>query len=90
MILRLEGKLAIDNLRNYPPHTVEKLCALLTAGTPAAPDPHRKNFYDVQNGEHVFYIHVCPSGKVLLLATWLKESAETPAPEHELAVLTCA
>jgi hypothetical protein len=89
MILRLEGNLVIDNLRNYPPETVAKLRALLAAGAPATPDPHRKNFYDLENREHVFYIHVCPSGRVLFLASWLKQRAETPAPEPEMAVLTC-
>jgi hypothetical protein len=76
MRLRLEKTPTIDNLQHYPVGTVEKLRGLLTAGAEARPDPHRKNFYDVENGSETFYIHIAPSGKVLLLAKWATQRAE--------------
>ncbi len=75
MLLRLSESPVIDNLQNYPAETVEKLRSLLTAGAIVVPDPRRKNFYDVQNGEHVYYVHVTPSGRVLFLAVWRRECA---------------
>jgi len=76
MRLRLEATPVIDNLQKYPAGTVEKLRGLLTAGAEARPDPHRKNFYDVENGSEMFYIHIAPSGKVLLLAKWSRPRSE--------------
>ncbi len=76
MRLRLEKAPVIENLRHYPAGTVEKLRGLLAAGAEALPDRHRKNFYDVKNGSEMFYIHVAPSGKVLLLAKWPVRRAE--------------
>jgi streptogramin lyase len=73
MLLRLKEDPKIDNLRSYPADIVEKLRALLAAGAQAYPDPRRKRFYDVQNGSRMFYIHLSPTGKVWLLATWVKE-----------------
>ena len=72
MTLQLHGNPTIDNLLNYPAETVEKLRELLTAGAHAHLDPHRKDFYDVESGSRVFYVHLAPNGKVLLLATWQK------------------
>jgi hypothetical protein len=77
MVLRLMEEPRIDNLRNYPADVVEKLRALLVAGAEAYPDPRRKQFYDLQNGSRIFYIHLSPTGKVWLLATWLKQSPYT-------------
>ena len=77
MVLRLKEDPRIDNLRNYPADLVEKLRALLVAGAEAYPDPRRKQFYDVANGSRIFYIHLSPTGKVWLLATWLKQSPYT-------------
>lgn len=83
MVLRLKGNPTIDNLQNYPAETVEKLRELLAAGALASPDPHRKDFYDLRNGSRMFYIHICPSGRVWLLATWLMESQQRPAEGQE-------
>lgn len=83
MILKLKEDLAIENLLNYSEETVEKLRKLLADGAEATLDPHRHNFYDVQNGSRTFFIHVCPSGKVLLLATWLKDDRANTAPQIE-------
>jgi len=90
MEIRLKGYPVIDNLRHYPEETVESLRDLLTAGALAVPDPKRKNFYDVYNGSRVFYIHVCPTGKVLLLAMWCKSEVQgAKAREAQLAA-ACA
>jgi streptogramin lyase len=72
MILKLNGNTRIDNLRNHPAEVVEKLRALLSHGAHAYPDPHRQNFYDVENGSRTFYVHIAPTGNVWLLASWLK------------------
>jgi len=87
MVLQLNQPPSIENLRNHPPEMVERLRELLTAGAPARPDPHRKNFYEVEDGSRVFYIHISPlNGKVLLLAAWggdekPAEAAVTPSQQ---------
>ncbi len=82
MMLKLDGHFRIENLRNYPAETVEKLRALLAAGTEAQGDPKRNNFYDVVNCSQVFFVHVSPlTSKVLLLAVWTKTSQKAkPQP----------
>ncbi len=73
MVLRLNHSLEIENLRNHPAETVDKLRELLASGAAARPDPRRAGFYEVENHSRVFYIHISPvNGKVLLLATWTK------------------
>ena len=74
MRLHLNTNLTIENLKRYPEDIVEKLRNLLVTGTEALPDPRRRGFYDVLNGNRVFFIHISPvSGNVMLLASWLKE-----------------
>jgi len=85
MLLHLSDNPRIDNLRNYPADVVEKLRELLAAGAKAYPDPRRKEFYDVENGARMFYIHLSPSGRVWLLATWLKECQQAAAHDAVLA-----
>lgn len=76
MVLQLKDNPTIDNLRNYPAETVDKLRALLAAGALAEADPRRRNFYELENGSRVYYVHVMPDQRrVLLLATWRKDSA---------------
>ncbi len=75
MVLRREKNLTIEDLRNHPAETIEKLRGLLAAGALAQADPRRPDFYELENGSQVFYIYVSPNnGKVLLLATWTKET----------------
>ena len=90
MVLRLNGDVTIENLRHYPLETVEKLRTLLTAGAQAIPDSHRQNFYDVENGERMYYLHVSPRGKVWLLATWLKQRVKAPSPGEARLAEPCA
>ncbi len=85
MLLRLTGNPKIEDLRNHPAESVEALRTLLTAGAPAQVDSRRKNFYEVENCARVFYIHITPSGKVLLLAIWSKDMPEATIPANELA-----
>ena len=87
MILKMNGQIRIDNLRRYPSETVDALRSALMAGATAIADPRRKNFYDLQNGDSIFFIHLSPTGTVLLLACWRKEPAHqaircvAPLPE---------
>ena len=74
MLIRLNSKPVIDNIHNYPRSIVERLAMLLTDGAIAEADAHRKGFYDVADGDRVFFIHISPiSGKVFLLASWRVE-----------------
>jgi hypothetical protein len=77
MVLRLNGNLSIDNLRHYPAEVVDELRTLLAGGALAHADPHRDNFYELDSGSRMFYIHVSPRGsKVLLLAAWRKTAPQ--------------
>jgi len=80
MALQLSAtRMLVEDARNHPAEAVENLRALLNAGAVALPDPRRKNFYEVQNGSEVYYIHHSPlTGRVLLLGIWPK-AAERPA-----------
>jgi hypothetical protein len=83
MVLRLARRPIIEDLRNHSAETVENLRQLLAFGAPAYPDPHRDGIYEVQNHSQVFYIHISPSsGKVFLLATWLKDSEAAGAANN--------
>jgi hypothetical protein len=82
MVLKMNGSFRIDNLRRYPSETVEALRRTLVAGVTASADPHRKNFYDVEAGDNIFYIHLSPTGTVLLLASWGKEPAHQAIPRQ--------
>ncbi len=79
MILKMSGPNRIDNLRHYPVETVDRLRGLLVAGAQASPDPHRKGFYDLEDGGRTFYIHISPIGTVMLLATWPREGVSQSA-----------
>ena len=75
MTLRVNGYANIENLRNHSPETVEKLRALLADGAPARPDPRREGFFEVENCNQVYYIHVDDgTDRVYLLATWQKDA----------------
>jgi len=82
MILKMNGPLHIDNLRRYPSETVEALRSALVAGVVAAADPHRKDFYDLEAGDNIFYVHLSPTGTVLLLACWPKGPVQQSIPRE--------
>lgn len=70
MIIRLKKNARIESLQKHPEAAVSDLRALLSAGAVAHADPRRNHFYEIEDGSRVFYIHLCPNGKVLLLAIW--------------------
>lgn len=75
MLLKLNDPVHIEDMQQYPPEYARRLRDLLLRGVTATADPSRKDFYDVEDAFRVFYIHICPSGKVLMLAIWPKEGA---------------
>ncbi len=87
MLLRLDENPRIEDLRNHTAESVQTLGTLLRTGAPARPDPRRRNFYEVDNCSRVFYIHITPRGRVLLLAIWSKD---TPEPDVEAERLAAA
>ena len=82
MVLKMNGSFRIDNLRRYRPETVEALRSGLVAGVIAAAGPHRKDFYDVEAGNNIYFIHLSPTGTVLLLACWRKELVQQSIPRE--------
>ena len=91
MILKIHGPMRIENLRHYSGEMVDRLHSLLAAGACARPDPRRKNFYDLDDGDRTFFIHISPTGTVLLLATWLSENAPlAPLPETAVVAVACS
>ena len=87
MLLRLDVNLAIDNLRDHPLETVEKLRQLLAEGALVHADPQRDGFYELHADDSVFYLHVSPySGKVLLLAHWPKSGTAQTAERNAAVV----
>ena len=76
MLLRMKQLPGVDNLRNYPAEIIKELEELLLSGGSALPDPKRKGFYDLETDERTFFVHVSPTtGRVMLLATWLRPEA---------------
>ena len=76
MVMALEREMQIEDLRNHPAETLKMLRDLLFSGTKVTPDPKRADFYELEDAETVYYIHISPiSGKILLLATWPSEAA---------------
>jgi hypothetical protein len=73
MFLRMKQLPGVDNLRNYSAEIIKELEELLLSGGSALPSPKRKGFYDLENYERTFFIHISPiTGRVALLATWRK------------------
>ncbi len=76
--------LEIKVLGKHSAETVIRLGILLAGTVNATPDPKRKNFYEVEGGGTVYYIHVSPvSGTIFLLASW--KNVLPPAPRLEIA-----
>ncbi len=70
MIIRLKPHARIESSQKHSAEAVNDLCALLSVGAVARADPRRNHFYEIEDGSRVFYIHLCPNSKVLLLAIW--------------------
>jgi DNA-binding GntR family transcriptional regulator len=84
MLLQLSGEINIEDRWNHPLENVEELRRLLAEGVEAIAEPQRRDFYEIDNGFHIFYIHVCPNGKVLLLAIWPRELQVATQPANYL------
>ena len=80
MLLKMNDPFRIDALQGVQPEDSARLRELLVRGAIASADPNRKEFYDVEDGFRVFYIHVCPAGNVLFLAAWPKGIAQFCPP----------
>src|SRR5712672_1765607 len=77
MFLRMKQLPGVDNLRNYPAENIKELEELLLSGVSAVPDPKRKHFYDIETHERTFFIQISSiTGRVALLATWLRPNAQ--------------
>jgi len=86
MVLRMNEHARIEDPRKYGADVVNDLRTLLTVGGSAQRDPHRDNFYDLENDGHTFYIHISPvNGDVTLLAKWLSNPKEASKPATHLA-----
>jgi len=71
MVLRVKVQTKVENPRGYIAKVVDELRNLLTAGAQARRDPSRENFYEIENANNIFYIHISPlTGNVVLLAKW--------------------
>jgi hypothetical protein len=71
MVMQLEDEMKIEDLREHSAESIDRLRRLLAGGAQVRPDPKRPNFYEVEKGGDVFYIHISPvTGNILLLATW--------------------
>lgn len=85
MLLKLNQPLLIEEMQHYSPEHGRRLRELLLRGANAASDPARKDFYDVEDESQIYYIHICPSGKVLLLAVWPKAGVPLHATAAHMA-----
>jgi hypothetical protein len=87
MVMKIEEALQIENPRNHSAERVETLRQLLAGGARVEADPKRPNFYEVESGSDVYYIHISPvTGKILLLAAWPKAYV----PGEEATVIEAA
>jgi hypothetical protein len=86
MVLQMNEHARIEDPREYGTDVVNDLRNLLTAGGCAQRDPHRDNFYELENDGHTFYIHISPvNGDVMLLAKWLSSPKEARTPAAHVA-----
>ncbi len=71
MVLRLNQRPFIEDLRKHSPAMIEELWQLLAGGAQAEPDPRRRDFFELESDSRIFYIYISPvNGKVILLGTW--------------------
>ncbi len=85
MTIRLQN-VRIDDPRRPPRETVQRLRLLLSAGAEAQAESGRQDFYELNSGTEVFYFHISPvTRRVLLLAVWDRPSATVPAHPARLA-----
>jgi hypothetical protein len=87
MVMKLDHELNIEDPRHHSPERIETLRQLLAGGARVEADPKRSDFFEVESGTDVYYIHISPiTGKILLLAAWSKDFV----PGEELHVTQAA
>jgi hypothetical protein len=80
MAVMMEQMLQIEDPRNHSVETQDRLRYLLTSGAPARPDEKRADFFEIEDHNQTFYVHVSKTtGSVTLLAVWNRNH------EHETA-----
>jgi hypothetical protein len=78
MAVMIEQMLQIEDPRNHSSETQDRLRYLLASGAPARPDEKRVDFFEIEDHNHTFYVHVSKTtGSVTLLAVWNR------SPQHE-------
>ena len=78
MAVMIEQMLQIEDPRNHSAETQDRLRQLLVSGAPARPDEKRADFFEVEDHNHTYYVHVSrTTGTVTLLAVWSRNA------EHE-------
>jgi hypothetical protein len=85
-MIKFNQGVKVENPRAYETGTVIHLQYLLEVGGPIERDPRRENFYDVDGGSEIYYIHVSPvSGNVILLARWMRQTRGCYSDSNQLA-----
>ncbi len=71
MVMRWSSEVRVEDLRNHSSEVVGTLKQLLAEGALMTADSKRPGFYEIENGNHIYYICIqANTGKVMLLATW--------------------
>ena len=74
MIKQSDARRHIENPRDYPHESVERLELLLSSDTSLREDPRRPNFFEVDDEDRVFYVYISPTTRtVTFLAAWAQE-----------------
>jgi len=85
MLLRMQEGTRIENPRNYEADAVEDLRVLLASGGEAQRDPRREYFYQLEDNNSAYYIHISPiTGNVVLLAKWVLQPQSAYADSGSL------
>ena len=78
--MKIAAQFKIEDPRGHSPETLRHLREALVSEAPVNPDARRPNFFEVEAGDQVFYIHISPLTQgITLLATWARE------PEFDIA-----
>lgn len=71
MVMRWESDLQLQDMRKHAPELLSGLQSLLLRGASLTPDPRHPGFFEIYDETQVYYVHVLPNNrKVLLLAAW--------------------
>jgi len=86
-MIKFNQGVKVENPRAYEPWVVKHLQYLLEVSSSINRDPRRANFYNVDGGSEIYYIHVSPiSGNVTLLARWMRQSQGCYSDSNQFAV----